>query len=180
MRIQKPPAVDHPDISLRQLERSDIPAWYAYLSQREVIQHTSWDLKTQSDLLPLFDELDSTRLSSNRRLAIIHGANRELIGTIGFHTISDKNRSAEIAYDLSPAYWGKGIASAVCSAITQWAFLEYGFVRVQGTVLVTNPRSANVLKKSGYQYEGTLRSFRMVRGSPGDFEMYALLNTDRT
>lgn len=178
MRIPSPPESGFPGISLRQLERTDIPAWYTYLALQNVVQHTSWNLTADEDLLPFFDAIDSTETSSIRRLAIVDTASGRLIGTIGFHSISDINPSAEIAYDLSPAYWGRGIASAACIALTRWAFLKYGFVRVQATVLKGNLRSANVLSKSGFQYEGTLRSFRMVRGTPEDFEMYALLDSD--
>ncbi|MFC6299714.1 GNAT family N-acetyltransferase [Pseudomonas sp. CCM 7893] len=176
MRIKKAPELSYPGLSLRQLERTDIPAWYAYLSQVEVIQHTSWNLNTQEDLLPLFDAIDSMCPTSIRRLAIIDGP--DLIGTIGLHTVSDVNRSAEIAYDLAPAYWGKGITSSVCAAVTQWAFLEYGLVRIQGSVLESNLGSANVLRNCGFQYEGKLRAFRMVRGRPGNFDLYARLHTD--
>ena len=83
------------------------------------------------------------------------------------------NRSAEIAYDLAPAYWGRGIASAVCAAVTAWAFSHEGLVRVQATALETNLRSDKVLEKCGYGYEGLLRAYRMVRGTPGNFRMYA-------
>ena len=67
----------------------------------------------------MFDTLDSESPSSIRRLAIISDLVGELIGTIGFHTVSDVNRTAEIAYDLAPDYWGRGIASAVCSSVTE-------------------------------------------------------------
>lgn len=178
MRIQTPPESGRPGILLRQLERSDIPAWYAYLCAPEVLQHTSWNLSAPADLLPFFDAIDSTESSSVRRLAIVDEASARLIGTIGFHSISDVHRNAEIAYDLAPLYWGKGIAAAVISTVTRWAFREYGFVRIQGTVLENNVRSARVLKRCQFKYEGTLMSFRMVRGAPGDFQMYALLNAE--
>ena len=51
-------------------------------------------------------------------------------------------------------------------------------VRVQGTVLETNVGSARVLQKCRYRHEGLLRSFRMVRGIPGNFQLYARLNDD--
>lgn len=178
MRIQKAPMLDCPGISLRQLERSDLLAWYAYLSTDEVIRNTSWNLKAAEDLLPLFEAIESTAPDSVRRLAIISEASGTLIGTIGFHTISDINRSAEIAYDVTPGSWGQGIASTVCAAVTRWAFIEYGFVRIQGTVLETNAGSARVLEKCGFHYEGTLRSYRMVRGTPRNFKMYSILNID--
>jgi len=160
------------------IQRSDLPSWYGYLSNPDVVAHTSWNLQSENDLLPIFDALDSELPSSIRRLAIISDLTGELIGTIGFHTVSDVNRTAEIAYDLAPTHWGKGVASAVCSAVTQWSFSAFGFIRVQGTVLETNVGSARVLQKCRYRHEGLLRSFRMVRGIPGNFQLYARLNGD--
>ena len=69
-------------------------------------------------------------------------------------------------------------ASAVCDAVTAWAFDEGGFNRMQAVVLTRNAGSARVLQKCGYRYEGLLRAYKMVRGTPGDFAMYARLATD--
>ncbi|WP_231409890.1 GNAT family N-acetyltransferase [Ralstonia solanacearum] len=178
MRIDATPESGHPGISLRPLERTDLDAWFAYLSNPDVIQHTSWNLGSEDDLLLMFDGFEAPDAQSIRRLAIVENAGGNLIGTIGFHTISDANRTAEIAYDLAPSHWGKGIATAACAAVTRWAFIAYGFVRIQGTVLTSNLPSAQVLRKCGYRYEGLLRSYRMVRGTPGDFNCYARLASD--
>ncbi len=178
MIITSPPASGYSGIALRQLTRSDLSAWYAYLSEPAVFGPTSWNLQGEADLLPMFDGIESAASGSIRRLAMVDEASRALIGTIGFHTISDMNRSAEIAYDLAPEYWGRGIASIVCASVVAWAFATYGWMRVQGTVLHTNQRSVNVLLRTGFRYEGLLRAYRMVRGTPGDFLLYARLATD--
>ena len=168
-----------PGSNSRQLERDDLDAWYAYLKLPHVFEHTSWNLQSRENLSTMFDEFESTSPQSMRRLAIVsNGGGEELIGTIGFHTVSEVNCTAEIAYDLSPSYWGRGIASAVCDAVTTWSFNAYGFVRVQGTVLKSNSRSAQVLQRCRYRYEGLLRSYRMIRGTPGDFALYSRLATD--
>ncbi|CAN0645469.1 GNAT family N-acetyltransferase [Burkholderia cepacia] len=178
MKSAAPPRSGLPGLSLRQLERADLDAWYAYLSNPDVFRHTSWNLRSPDDLLPLFDAIESTAPDSIRRLAVIDDASGALAGTIGLHTVSTANRSAEIAYDLAPSHWGCGIASALCAAVTAWAFADGGFMRVQGVVLTSNAGSARVLQKCGYRYEGLLRAYRMVRGTPGDFAMYARLATD--
>ncbi|WP_175891127.1 GNAT family N-acetyltransferase [Burkholderia cepacia] len=178
MKSAAPPRSGLPGLSLRQLERADLDAWYAYLSNPDVFRHTSWNLRSPYDLLPLFDAIESTDPDSIRRLAVIDDASGALAGTIGLHTVSTANRSAEIAYDLAPSHWGCGIASALCAAVTAWAFADGGFMRVQGVVLTSNAGSARVLQKCGYRYEGLLRAYRMVRGTPGDFAMYARLATD--
>ncbi|BAX60816.1 GNAT family N-acetyltransferase [Burkholderia stabilis] len=178
MRVDAPPRSGFPGLSLRQLERADLDAWYAYLSNPDVVRHTSWNLRSRDDLLPLFDNIESADRDSIRRLAIVDTASGALAGTIGLHTVSTANRSAEIAYDLAPPHWGRGIASALCEAVTAWAFADGGFMRMQGVVLTSNAGSARVLQKCGYRYEGVLRAYKMVRGTPGDFAMYARLATD--
>lgn len=178
MRIMVAPDSGHPAVVLRQLERADADDWYSYLALPQVFQHTSWNLGSAKDLSRLFNLFDSASEDSERRLAIIDKLQDRLIGTIGFHTVSNANKTAEIAYDIAPSHWGLGIASAVCDAVTRWAFSSYGFVRVQATVLHTNSQSENVLKRCGFRREGLLRSYRMVRGTPGDFVLYSKLSTD--
>ncbi|MBN3740266.1 MULTISPECIES: GNAT family protein [Burkholderia] len=178
MKIDRPPRSGFPGLSLRQLDRADLDAWYAYLSNPDVFRHTSWNLRAPDDLLPLFDNIESADPDSIRRLAIVDTASGTLAGTVGLHTVSTVNRSAEIAYDLAPSHWGRGIASAVCEAVTAWAFTTGGFMRMQAVVLTSNAGSARVLQKCRYRYEGLLRAYKMVRGTPGDFAMYARLATD--
>lgn len=178
MKITSPPSLSFSGFYLRQIDISDLDKWYAYLRLPDAIKHTSWDLKSAQDLEPLLRSYENNSSTSARRIAIVDEMRNELIGTIGFHTISDVNRSAEITYDLAPAYWGQGIATRVTDIVTRWSYQAYGFVRVQATVLDTNQSSENVLRKCGYQREGLLRSYRMVRGKPGNFNIYSKLATD--
>lgn len=173
MRVDCIPEVNCPGIYLRHLEKEDVQSWYSYLSIKEVYQNTSWSLNSVNDLEPLFQEYNSVVKGSSIRLAIIDEISNTFIGTVGFHTISTVNKSAEITYDLSPAYWGRGLATTLCKAITNWGFSDLGLIRIQATVLETNLRSERVLVKCGYLYEGLLKSYRLVRGIPGNFRMYA-------
>jgi ribosomal-protein-alanine N-acetyltransferase len=54
-------------------------------------------VQAEIDLVPFFDGIDSPAAASSRRLAIVSEIDGELMGTIGFRTISDINRTAEIA-----------------------------------------------------------------------------------
>jgi len=171
MRIATPPTSELPGIALRQLESSDAEAWYAYLQLPKVVEHTSWNLGAVHDLGPIFNALESDALDSQIRFAIVDERNRQLIGTIGFHTISAGNRTAEIAYDLAPQYWGRGIATSICRVVTDWSFQEMNLSRVQATVLPSNMASTKILQTCGYQYEGLLRSYRVVRGVSRDYAM---------
>jgi RimJ/RimL family protein N-acetyltransferase len=170
-----PPPSGLAGITLRPLVAADVPEWFAYLSVPEVIEHTSWDLHGPQTLMALVREYESADPRSALRFAIVDERRAALAGTIGLHSISNADRRGEIAYDLAPRYWGRGIATAVCAAVTRWSFATLALQRVQATVLVSNTRSERVLERCGFACEGLLRGYRRVRGRPGDFKMFARL-----
>jgi ribosomal-protein-alanine N-acetyltransferase len=172
MEFSALPESAHELVLLRPIGAEDLPAWYAYLSEPAVYEHTSWNVQSPQDLARHIWQPDVSTPSTDLRLAIALRSTNQLVGTAGFHTVSPQNRSAELAFDLSPAVWGRGIATCMCSLLTQWAHSAAGVVRVQATVLHTNARSGQVLRRCGFEREGLLRSYRMVRGQPGDFWMW--------
>jgi [ribosomal protein S5]-alanine N-acetyltransferase len=178
MQHVNPPELQHELVSLRPLMRADVAAWYAYLSMPHVLEHTSWQLGSVDDLLQKFDTLESADPASELRFAIVLRSSGVLVGTIGFHSLSLLNKTAEIAYDLTPSVWGRGIAPSACEAMTGWAFARLGVVRIQATALDSNTRTVSVLEKCGFQREGLLCSFRMVRGEPRNFWIYARINPE--
>jgi len=154
------------------MEHSDIAAWYAYLRLPQVLQHTSWNLASAEELRPLVDEYSSSA-SSNFCFAIESVVQARLVGAIGFHSVSPVHRSAEIAFNLHPDYWGHGLATRCCNAVADWGFSTQGYVRIQAVALDTNLASMRVIEKCGFLREGKLRNFRLVRGQPRDFWVYS-------
>ena len=179
MQFTELPRCDHDLVVLRPIKAADLAAWYGYLSLPAVYQHTSWNLRSAEELASYVSGAEPTTPSSRLRLAVGLRSSGELIGTVGFHSVSPENRTAEIAYDLAPSMWGQGIASHVCAVLTGWAHAHAGVLRVQATTLESNERSARVLERCGYQREGLLRSYRLVRGQPGNFFMYSHLAEER-
>lgn len=167
------PLADHPLVTLRHLERSDAPAWYAYLADPVVVEHTSWDLRSIDDLQSNFDDYASAQPSSPMRLAVVLRDGGQLVGTIGLNAISPQHRTAEIAYDLAPAIWGQGVATSIVNAVVDWGFQRMGLLRIQATVLESNARSIRVLERCAFEREGYLRCYRQIRGKSGNFWLYA-------
>jgi [ribosomal protein S5]-alanine N-acetyltransferase len=180
MHFSSLPQLEHEFVLLRPIAAEDIQPWFRYLSQPVVYEHTSWNVQKSSELDHYVWKRDEFTESSLLRFAVALRSSNELVGTAGFHTVSAQNGTAEIAYDIAPDYWGKGIASAVCTELVNWAHTAATIVRVQATVLDSNIRSAAVLERCGFQREGLLYSYRKVRGKHGNFYMYAhvALRTD--
>src|SRR5436190_23482947 len=101
------PKAKHELVSLRPIVVADLPVWYAYLATPAVFEHTSWNLASASELAPYVWAPEAFTESSLLRLAIALRSTGELVGTAGFHTVSAQNRSAELAFDLSPRGRGR-------------------------------------------------------------------------
>lgn len=167
------PVLDHPLAALREMHAADLEPWFRILAQPAVHEHTSWNLASADDLRA-YAEQDRAP-GSLARFALVRRDNGAFIGSAGFHSVSAVHRTAEIAYDLAPEYWGRGIARSACDALTRWAIDHVGLLRVQATTLSTNTRSMRVLVACGFEREGLLRHYRLVRGAPGDFWIYSRL-----
>lgn len=167
------PQSTHALVRLRPIGVEDLPALYAYLTMPVVYELTSAHLTSPGELVRYVWKPGSDTPTSALNLAVVDARSHEVVGTAGFHTVSAQNRSAEITYDLAPKVWGQGIATYICGLLTSWAHVQAGVVRVQATVLEANLRSARVLERCGFQREGLLRSYRMVRGEPGDYFMFS-------
>jgi ribosomal-protein-alanine N-acetyltransferase len=173
MQFTSLPKLEHELVLLRPLANADIEAWFRYLTRREVYEHTSWNVHDANELRLHVWSPEGFSAASGIRFAIALRSSDELVGTAGIHSISVNDGRAEVAYDLDPQYWGKGISSAACSELVRWAHTAAALSRIQATVLETNLRSTAVLKRCGFKLEGLLHSYRKVRGKPGNFFMYA-------
>ncbi len=176
MRLEPAPPVEGAPVVLRPLAHTDVDAWYAYLLIQSVVEHTSWNVRSTDDLEVLVEDCESEDRDSAVRYAIVDPHDDSLIGTIGFPSVSWLHGTAEVAYDLKPAAHGRGIASACCLALTEWALFEKGFVRIQATVL-DSLASIRVLEKAGFAFEGTLHDLKKVRGVPCDFQLFCRTRT---
>jgi ribosomal-protein-alanine N-acetyltransferase len=179
MKFAELPVSTHEMVAIRPMRATDIEPWFAYLSQPVVFEHTSWDVHFSDELADYVWGPESFTDASRLRFAVADRATDELVGTVGFHTVSPLNKTAEMAYDLSPTSWGRGIATSVCQLLLEWAHKEVGLIRVQATVLESNVRSVQVLQKSEFRREGLLRAYRMVRGTPRDFWLYAHVHSSK-
>jgi ribosomal-protein-alanine N-acetyltransferase len=173
MQFSVLPESDHPAVRLRPITAQDLPVWFGYLSLPLVHEHTSWKPESPSQL-EHYDHAKALHTpSSLLRLAIADRASDRMVGSIGFHTVSPENRTAELAYDLAPDAWGQGLASQMVRLLVDWAHTHVRLLRVQATALSSNTRSMKVLERCGFQREGLLHSYRLVRGRPGDFWMFS-------
>jgi ribosomal-protein-alanine N-acetyltransferase len=65
--------------------------------------------------------------------------------------------------------------TAVVQHLCQFAFQEFGLVKITGHVFATNPGSTRVLQKCGFEQEGYLKKHYLKDGRYLDAWLYARL-----
>jgi RimJ/RimL family protein N-acetyltransferase len=98
----------------------------------------------------------------------------EAIGGIGFKLGVDIARlSVEMGYWLAEPYWGRGLTTRAVIAAADWAFGNYGVVRIFAIAFSHNVASMRVLEKAGFEREGLLRRSAIKNGLVLDQVMYS-------
>jgi ribosomal-protein-alanine N-acetyltransferase len=176
---QHPPTIDLDQARLRPLRVADADALYAYLRDPVVTDLTSYPVPSRP-LAEAIIERSLRRWAAGElsKWGVALRQDDQLVGTCGFNEWSQVHRWAELAYDLAPAHWGKGLMRQAVAAVLQWAYRQNLVNRVHAFVRVDNRRSQRLLERSGFVREGCLRSYRVCRGEPHDFYIYGLLRSD--
>ena len=80
---------------------------------------------------------------------------------------------AGVGYWVVPSQRGHGHASRAVDLVSRWALSDVGLARVEAWVEPDNAASRHVLTTSGFELEGTLRSFLSFATRRADAMVYA-------
>lgn len=100
------------------------------------------------------------------------------IGTCGYHNWSQRNRSAEIGYDLSPEFWRQGFMNEALAMVISYGFEAMDLNRIQAFVHVRNQPSLRLLSRLGFKSEGIIREKYLCRGEYHDHFCLSLLRRE--
>ena len=110
-----------PGFTIRPIRLEDAEDWASYVCLPEVKEHTSSTAATADDVRAVIQRTLAGEHGSPIHFVLLPEGRQTIVGTVGFHTISTLNGTAEITYDVAPAHWGEGIATAACRAAILWA-----------------------------------------------------------
>ena len=163
------------------LEASDREALYAHFSDPRVTEFMDIDAFRR------IEEADETiawtrEIHANRtgiRWSLRERETGAFLGTCGFNTlVLERGRRGEIAYDLAPSHWGRGVMQEVLGAVLKRALGEARLERVEAFVTPGNARSARLLVALGFRLEGVLRRHGFWKGRFWDQQVYGLLRDE--
>jgi len=99
----------------------------------------------------------------------------EPVGSCSLHEGSHPWGVGEVGYAVHPDHWNEGYATDAVDCLARYAFEERRINKLGADVYATNPASARVLEKVGFQREGTRREHAFVEGEYVDLHEYGLL-----
>jgi RimJ/RimL family protein N-acetyltransferase len=98
----------------------------------------------------------------------------EAAGGIGAQPGQDERRhGARLGYWLGHALWGRGLMTRAVALYVPWLMRELALYRLEATVLDSNPASARVLRKNGFEEEGAQRCAVVKFGELHDLRVFA-------
>ncbi len=141
-------------LKLRPLAPEDLDSIHRIWTDPEVRRYL-WDGKDISREVAADVMSRIAACFEGRRLglwAVIDKQRDELIGFCGFWRF-DGRPDLELAYGLSPARWGEGLAAEAARAAIRYGFEEAGLDRIAASADTPNAASLRVMRKAGMRYE---------------------------
>ena len=111
--------------------------------------------------------------------AIVAKTSGQLVGNVGIHDISWRNRHAMTGTIIGEKdEWGKGYGGEAMRLRTRYAFRELGLNKLITTVYGGNHASQRALERAGYRQCGTFRRHVFVDGDWRDVWIGEILRED--
>jgi [ribosomal protein S5]-alanine N-acetyltransferase len=161
------------DLSVRSWRKDDLQALLHHANNPNIAANLRDQFPHPYTRRDGLDFLDFARSQDpESAFAVDYGG--EAVGGVGFHLGRDISRiSTEMGYWLGEEFWGRGFATRVVRAASEWAFDNYKLTRVYAFVFSHNVGSIRVLEKAGFEREGLLRRSAIKNGVVIDQILFA-------
>ncbi|AMX01039.1 GNAT family N-acetyltransferase [Rummeliibacillus stabekisii] len=174
------PLIETDGLILREVKQDDANDLLKYLSDKEVMKYVG--LEPFNSIDDALDEISWYKSifekGTGMRWGISLKGQDKIIGSCGFLNRATQHYRAEIGYELSKEYWGKGIASEAIEAVISYGFKELNLHRIEALIEPLNLPSQKVLERKGFIREGLLRGYEYTCGKFDDIYMFSLLKQD--
>jgi RimJ/RimL family protein N-acetyltransferase len=167
------------EIRLRLLTEADLPALVEIVSDPEIPRWTRIpDAYGDSDAREWY-EVQGRGRDEGRilNLMIVDGGDR-LLGACGIVEVDWTEGRAELGYWLAREARGRGVMTRAIPLLVSWIFESLPIERVQLGIEPANAASRALAERTGFTFEGVLRSWFVNKGKRRDVAMYSLLRTD--
>ncbi len=167
-------------LPLRPLRPADASEIFQYAHDPEVTLHTTWDAHRTVDDGRTFiaQTIAGYQQGENAELAVELKTEKKVIGTCGLIAASADHCRGEIAFAMAKEHWGGGLMTEALKVTLAFGFGALQLNRIWAKVDPDNINTIRLLRRSSWQFEGTLRQEVKVRGMFRDVNLYSLLKSE--
>ena len=154
-------------VTLREVKDSDLPAFFAQMTEAEGIRMAAFTAKDPSDRV--YFEAHWARIRRDPTVVM-----RTIVGddgaVVGHAAVFGPPEEREVTYWIGRRYWGRGAATAALRALLGIAPER----PLHARAVADNAGSIQVLKKCGFVVTGSERDFANARGEDVDEVLFTL------
>ncbi len=164
---------------LREIRPTDAAFWLRHFSAPDVVEFTAFE--GPADLAAAEAEIERycTRVfreGTGLRWGITLRGNDELIGTLGYHGwIADRDRRAQMGYDLLAEHRGRGIMTEAMRIILAYGFKTMTLNRVEVRIDPRNAASIRLVERLGFHRDAYLHESTWFHSKFVDDVVFSLL-----
>jgi ribosomal-protein-alanine N-acetyltransferase len=164
---------------LRELILEDAPAIFQNYSDAEATEFIMEPLTSLEQAQNLVQEfIDEYKQGERVFWAVVLKENNAFLGTCSYEGFHWEDFRAEIGYDLTKGYWGRGFMTEAVQAVIRYGFESLGLNRIEASTFPQNNRSISLLRRLHFQHEGTFRQNSWFKVKFWDEVFFALLKED--
>ena len=181
--IRRATTIDIGDCHLRLITEKDVAAITAYYQRnRDYLQ--PWEPLRDEGFFTEFgwqQRLDQLMKLHKHKLAyyfvIQPKGSDDICGVVNYsNLVRHPFHACHVGYSIDEHYQGAGIMGRAVDAGNRWMFDDQSFHRIIAAYMPRNEKSAAVLRKCGFEVEGTAKDFLLINGRWEDHILTARLN----
>lgn len=138
-------------LNLRKVFPTDVDRVYYFRTDKEINKYIKRNPQTLEMTIAHIELLNSN-LKTDKGISwgITTKESPFLIGSICLWNFSEDKKTAEVGYDLDPAFQGKGLMSEALKAVLNFGFEIRGFKTIEAYTDFRNTASKKLLKHHGF------------------------------
>ncbi|MEX2271041.1 MAG: GNAT family protein [Vicinamibacterales bacterium] len=177
-RDQLPPLVND-QVTLRELQRSDVGRLYDMVRRPEVAHYT-WPPPPTMDALEQFIEWTWSERANGKYVGfgIVPAHSTVAAGVFELRQLQPNFFRAELGFFIDPSLHGTGLFTSAASLLVGFARDVLGVHRIEARTSIDNVRGNAALRKLGARREGVLRAAFVREGRFVDQRLWAILTRE--
>lgn len=174
------PMLETERLVLREVKTTDVDDMLVYLSQPDVVRHMGLEpFQSEEDVLDEIRWYQSIHEDgTGMRWVLTLKQSGKVIGSCGFLNRNPDHKRAEIGFEMSKDYWGKGLASEALKTVVAFGYQYLHLERIEALIEPENIASQKVVERQGFMREGLLRHYEYTCGKFDDLYIYSLLRRE--